>query len=144
MANSSIVIKLALFLLFMVIFEAKANSKTDCQNQVKETVGKFIEDCQKQYNDKCARYDHNGNQEISKIEGDKSLIRLLEKCQDKTEQKQKRVRRSKAKDECKKQVIAHIESLKGELSAKEAKDKYYQLIKRCEPKTRAGPGSYQG
>ena len=91
-----------------------------------------------------ARYDHNGNQEISKIEGDKSLIRLLEKCQDKTDQKQKRVRRSKAKDECKKQVIAHIESLKGELSAKEAKDKYYQLIKRCEPKTRAGPGSYQG
>lgn len=55
MANSSIVIKLALFLLFMVIFEAKAISKTDCQNQVKETVGKFIEDCQKQYNDKCVR-----------------------------------------------------------------------------------------
>merc|ERR1712062_226429 len=115
--------------------------------------GKFIEKCQKEYSDKCARYDHNGNQEISKIEADKSLIRLLEKCQDKTDQKslenktnQRRPgyqQRSKAKDECKKQVIDHIESLKGELSAKEAKDKYYQLIKRCEPKTRSKQPSWR-
>ena len=82
------------------------------------------------------------------------MIRLLEKCQIKTDQKSlgnktNRERRpgfqqrSKAKDECKKQVIAHIESLKGELSAKEAKDKYYQLIKRCEPKTRSRQPSWR-
>merc|ERR1712156_1404584 len=71
-------------LLVALFIQAKANSKTDCQNEVKETVGKFIEKCQKEFSDKCARYDHNGNQEISKIEADKSLIRLLEKCQIKT------------------------------------------------------------
>merc|ERR1712141_64446 len=141
-------------LLVALFIQAQANSKTDCQNEVKETVGKFIEKCQKEYSDKCARYDHNGDQEISKIEADKSLIRLLEKCQDKTDQKSlgnktNRERRpgyqqrSKAKDECKKQVIDHIESLKGELSAKEAKDKYYQLIKRCEPKTRSRQPSWR-
>lgn len=38
------------------------------------------------------------------------------------------------------QVIDHVESLKEELSAQEAKDKYYQLIKRCDQpsKTRGG------
>merc|ERR1712062_815984 len=117
-------------LLVALFIQAKANSKTDCQNKVKETVGKFIEKCQKEFSDKCARYDHNGNQEISKIEGDKSLIRLLEKCQIKTDQKSlgnktNRERRpgfqqrSKAKDECKNQVI-----------------------KRCEPKTRSRKPSW--
>ena len=47
--------KVVLFLLSLAIFEAKANSKSDCQNEVKETVGKFIENCQKEYNDKCVR-----------------------------------------------------------------------------------------
>ena len=37
-----------------------------------------------------ARYDHNGNQEISKIEGDKSLIRLL---------KNAKIKRNKNKSE---------------------------------------------
>jgi len=124
--------------------EAKADSKTDCQNRVKATAGKLIQECQDEWNEKCARYDHNGNQEISKVEADKSLIRLLQKCQDRTDQKSIRPnktnqrrkpgnqQRSKAKDECKRQVIDYVESLKEELSAQEAKDKYYQLIKRCD------------
>ena len=43
-------------LLVALFIQAKANSKTDCQNEVKETVGKFIEKCQKEYSDKCVRY----------------------------------------------------------------------------------------
>merc|ERR1712004_803824 len=85
--------------------EAKANAKTDCQNRVKATAGKLIQECQDEWNDKCARYDHNGNQEISKVEADKSLIRLMQKCQEKTEPKSIRAKRSKAKDECMRQVI---------------------------------------
>ena len=56
----------------------------------------------------------------------------MQKCQEKTEPKSIRAKRSKAKDECMRQVIDHVESLKEELSAQEAKDKYYQLIKRCD------------
>ena len=43
-------------LLVALFIQAKANSKTDCQNEVKETVGKFIEKCQKEYSDKCVRF----------------------------------------------------------------------------------------
>ena len=43
-------------LLVALFIQAQANSKTDCQNEVKETVGKFIEKCQKEYSDKCVRY----------------------------------------------------------------------------------------
>ena len=85
------------------------------------------------------------------------MIRLLQKCQDRTDQKSIRPnktnqrrkpgnqQRSKAKDECKRQVIDHVESLKEELSAEEAKDKYYQLIKRCDQpsKTRSRQPSWR-
>ena len=43
-------------LLVALFIQAQANSKTDCQNEVKETVGKFIENCQKEYSDQCVRF----------------------------------------------------------------------------------------
>ena len=35
--------------------EAKADSKTDCQNRVKATAGKLIQECQDEWNEKCVR-----------------------------------------------------------------------------------------
>lgn len=59
---------------------------------------------------------------------------MLARCQRPGNQKQRPGTQQKTNiyEECKKKVIAKVESLKGHLSAKEAKDKYYELIKRCE------------
>jgi len=127
---------LGTLLVASLVFEATADAKSDCENQVKETAGKLISDCQAEWDEKCVRHDHNGDKHISTIEAEKSLFRLLARCQRPGNQKQRPGTQQKTNinEKCKKQVIAHIESLKGELSAKEAKDKYYELIKRCEPR----------
>ena len=74
---------------------------------------------------------------------------MLARCQRPGNQKQRpgTQQNTNINEKCKKQVLAHIESLKGELSAKEAKDKYYELIKRCEQPSRGNqkqkPGNQQ-
>jgi len=133
-AEGRMKVLLGTLLVASLVFEATADAKSDCENRVQETAGKLISDCQAEWDEKCVRYDHNGDKNISTIEAEKSLFRLLARCQRPGNQKQRPGTQQKTNinEKCKKQVIAHIESLKGELSAKEAKDKYYELIKRCE------------
>jgi len=133
-AEGRMKVLLGTLLVASLVFEAIANAKSDCENRVQETAGKLISDCQAEWDEKCARYDHNGDKNISTIEAEKSLFRLLARCQRPGNQKQRPGTQQKTNiyEECKKKVIAKVESLKGHLSAKEAKDKYYELIKRCE------------
>ena len=76
---------------------------------------------------------------MSAKEAKDKFYELIKRCeQPRGNQKQKpgNQQSTNINDECKKRVAAKVESLKamGHLSATEAKDKYYELIKRCEPR----------
>ena len=76
---------------------------------------------------------------MSAKEAKDKFYELIKRCeQPRGNQKQKpgNQQSTNIHDECKKRVAAKVESLKamGHLSATEAKDKYYELIKRCEPR----------